>query len=466
MQLNHLISSQLTSMSKTLRHADSSSMSYRRASRVVSLLIFLLTLILFVVSTVKTSSDSRYSIHTAQSFLNGHWGDLSEYLPLIEKDQHYSIEFRDNKPRSTYPIGASLTALPIVAAVDAISPGWEAKLKKHAPVQKAEKIIASIIGALAAVIFFWVIFKSFNSVNTALIATATFAFSTSMWSTATRALWQHGPLVLMLSITMLLLIQARKKPYLIAFAALPLAMAFVIRPTAFVPILIISTYILIYYRRYFLRYCLMAMLIAIPWLYFNISIYHWFLPPYYTSNAFSGNTDFMAGLLGNLFSPSRGLFVYSPVLLFSISGFFIALKDTDKRPLNLAFGLIIVGHMVIVANANMWWAGHSFGPRFTTDIIPFLVYFVSCHLYAVSAANTIFKKTVFVSICGLALVSAIIHAQGAISYKPYMWNVDPVNIDSDPDRAWDWRDPQFLRALIAQPNHNQQDLAQPNHANK
>ena len=53
------------------------------------------------------------------------------------------------------------------------------------------------------------------------------------------------------------------------------------------------------------------------------------------------------------------------------------------------------------------------------------------------------------SLCGLAVISAMIHAQGALFYEPHMWNVNPVNIDSNPDRAWDWRDPQFLRAIIA-----------------
>lgn len=437
------------SIISTLEHSEKSSAAYRHAFRITSLVIFLLTLIIFAASPVKTSSDSRYSLHTAQSFLNGHWGDLSEYLPLIEKDNHYSIEFRDNKPRSFYPIGTSLIALPAVAMIDAAYPRWESKLQKHAPLQKEEKFIASIIAALAAVIFFWVIFSHFNNFTTALISTAIFAFSTSMWSTASRALWQHGPLVLMLVITMLLLIQARKKPQLAALAALPLAMAFVIRPTAFVPIIVISMYVLIYYRQYFLRFCLIAMTIALPWLYFNFSVYHWFLPPYYTTNAFSEKSDWIEGMLGNLFSPSRGVFVFSPVLIFAISGFLISLKNKDMRPLNIALAFIGIGHMIIVANATMWWGGHSYGPRFITEIIPILVYFMSYHVHLVTSANTKYRKTLCTSLCGLAVISAFIHAQGALYYEPHMWNVNPVNIDSNPDRAWDWRDPQFLRAIIA-----------------
>ena len=81
------------------------------------------------------------------------------------------------------------------------------------------------------------------------------------------------------------------------------------------------------------------------------------------------------------------------------------------------------------------------------DILPFLVYFMSCNLYLVCTADTGIKKIILSGICGLALISAIIHAQGALSEKPHMWNVDPVNIDEKPDHAWDWSDPQFLRAI-------------------
>jgi hypothetical protein len=113
----------------------------------------------------------------------------------------------------------------------------------------------------------------------------------------------------------------------------------------------------------------------------------------------------------------------------------------------VAFGLAIIGHLIIVSYATMWWAGHSFGPRFTTDIIPFLVYFTAYNFHLPANTNDKIRKTVLLTLLGLAVLSAIIHSQGAWSHKPYQWNVDPVNIDADPDRAWDWGDPQILRAL-------------------
>jgi len=159
----------------------------------------------------------------------------------------------------------------------------------------------------------------------------------------------------MLVIAMLLLTRARRRPELVQYVSLPLAMAYLIRPTAIVPIVMISTYVLICHREWFARYVRWAMVIAIPWVAYNIAIYKSFFPPYYAREAFSQTTQFAVGLAGNLFSPSRGLFVFSPVLLFALSGFVLALRDPAQRPLHIAYGLIVAGHSIIVGAASMWW---------------------------------------------------------------------------------------------------------------
>ena len=57
----------------------------------------------------------------------------------------------------------------------------------------------------------------------------------------------------------------------------------------------------------------------------NFAIHGQPIPRYYRSGAFSVETQFVEGPSGVLFSPSRGLFVFSPVLLFALSGFVLAL---------------------------------------------------------------------------------------------------------------------------------------------
>jgi hypothetical protein len=420
--------------------------AWLRSGAVQTALIFAVLLGVFAASPVATSYDSRWSLHTALSFAKGQGGDLTDDLPILQQEKHYAIEYRDGRPRTIYPIGASLVAMPAVALIALVSPDWARRLSTTVH-EKTEKFIASMIGAAAGAIFFWVMVCQFQSRAVALAATAIFAFSTSMWSTATRALWQHGPLVLTLVIAMLLLLKARRRAELVQYAAIPLAFSYLMRPTAIVPIVVLSAYVLVYYRPWFLRYVFWALLIAIPWIAFNIHIYGNLLPPYYSSNAFSPNTRFVEGLLGNLFSPSRGLFVFSPVLLLSLSGFVLALRDSSQRALHVAFAVIILGHFVIVGEASMWWAGHCFGPRFTTDIAPFLTYFAAFNLRVPAEFGRAARVAGRTAVVVLAIVSAAIHSQGALRGVTLRWNVEPSNIDQNPSRAWDWRDPQFLHGI-------------------
>jgi hypothetical protein len=404
-------------------------------------------LAVFALSPVITPGDSRWSIHTAMSIARGHGGDLTEYLPALKKNDNYAIEYPDGKPRTHYPIGASVLAVPFVFIASWVDPTLQPRLQTEV-LGRFEQFIASIFGAFAGAFFFWMILFKFRSVPIALGSTAIFCFSTSMWSTATRALWQHGPMVLMLVIAMLLLVRARQRSSLIQFVGLPLAMAYVIRPTAIVPIIAISSYVLLFHRALFVRYVSWAMLIALPWIAYNFSVYHLPFPRYYWHEAFSATTNFKEGLLGNLFSPSRGLFVYSPVLLFALSGFMLALRDREQWPLNLAYGAIIVGHSIVVGAASMWWAGHSFGPRFMTDVVPFLVYFTAFNFRLPAAVRPQKQKALSATIAVLALISAVINAQGALRQVTMDWNVAPRNIDQDPSRAWDWWDPQFARTRV------------------
>ncbi|HXN87259.1 MAG TPA: hypothetical protein VN867_14390 [Candidatus Binataceae bacterium] len=418
--------------------------SNRFVTPILSIVIFTVLLGVFAASPMITSTDSRWTIHTAMSFAKGHGGALSEYYPILKEQGFYSIEYPDGRPRTLYPIGTALLVMPAVVVIARLFPQWAQRLPGGMP-RRAEQFLASVIGAAASVVFYWLILYQFQSQTIAIASTAIFGLCTSIWSTATRGLWQHGPLVLMLVIAMLLLDRARRRPQLIQFVALPLAMAYLIRPTAIVPIAVLSTYVLVFHRAWFGRYMNWAMLVAFPWIVYNFMIYGHPVPPYYHRNAFSMHMHFIVGMLTNLISPSRGLFVFSPVLLFAPSGFLIALSDREQRALHLAYGAIMVGNSIIIGSASSWWGGHEFGPRFMTDIIPFLVYFTAFNFRLPETFQRRTQIAVSAAIGLLALVSMTIHAQGAIRYATWEWNYVPTNIDQHPGRAWDWSDPQFAR---------------------
>ena len=405
--------------------------------------LFAIIFLIYAASPINTSYDSQVSLHTAMSLLHGKGGDLTDYMREMPGDT-YVLEYPDGKPRNRYPIGPSLLALPGVFIASWILPDFADRLRKGRT-DCLEKIFASVIGAMAAVVFFWLIYDHFQSIWIAGSSTLIFAFSTSMWSTATRALFQHGPLVLMLVIAMLLLQRSRNRPALAQYAGAPLAFAFLCRPTAIVPIVVLSTYVLWFHRRRFIHYLCWAAVITVPWIAYNISIYGVPFTAYYLTGLGQGQSSMWESVLGNLLSPSRGLLVFSPVLIFSISGFVLAMCEHQERPLNIAYGLIVALMFVIIVRAPIWWGGHSFGPRFTTDLLPFLVFFTSFTFAHFGKPGNRARMTAISGAVVLAIASLLIHAQGAIRPEPLAWNAVPDNIDNDPARAWDWRDPQFMR---------------------
>jgi hypothetical protein len=421
-----------------------------RTALLTAIVLFLGLLVTYVASPVRTSEDSRWSIATTMSFIRGTGGDLSAYLPPSPDyaPAGYALRTHGNHTYTMYPIGTSLLAVPAVVLRMWIDPTFETAIRTTVP-DGTEKIIASVYGAIAAALFFFVVFIRFKDVPVALTTALIFALCTSMWSTATRALWQHGPLILMLDIAMLLLLAARWRASLVQYVSLPLALSFVIRPTAGIPIAVFTAYVLICYRPWFARYVLWAACIAIPWIAYNVLTWGEIFPPYYlllaSGAAPAANSTFGEALLGNLLSPGRGLFIFSPVLIFAISGFCLALRIRDERPLHLAFGLIVVLHWVLVSHFTPWWGGYSFGPRIMSDVLPFLAYFVGFTVQWCVARYSRPRAVVAMCIAGLALISMLIHAQGALRWAPHLWNAFPASVDTHPDRIWDWHDLQFAR---------------------
>ena len=118
---------------------------------------------------------------------------------------------------------------------------------------------------------------------------------------------------------------------------------------------------------------------------------------------------------------------------------------------DIAFAVIVVGITYIVVAWPGWQGGHFFGPRFMTDVVPFLVYFVMFNFHLPAETNQRASMGLSVSIAIFAMVGVLIHAQGALRRGPWEWNYIPNDIDSNPSRIWEWKDPQFLRARASPP---------------
>ena len=84
-----------------------------------------------------------------------------------------------------------------------------------------EVLLGSVIVALTTVILFFTA-RMYLGVGASVVLALLFAFGTSAWSTASRALWQHGPDMLMLTTGLYLLSLSARRPSVLPWAAAPL----------------------------------------------------------------------------------------------------------------------------------------------------------------------------------------------------------------------------------------------------
>ena len=183
---------------------------------------------------------------------------------------------------------------------------------------------------------------------------------------------------------------------------------------------------------------------------YNESIYHSILSPYYQTplDGFLPRnwSRFGVGLAGNLISPSRGLFIYTPVFLFSA---WSMIRRKWRTPIAPWLAVLAVAHWIAISSyvAN-WWAGQCYGPRFFTDLTPVFVLFLIPYFENWTAISRATRITFLM----LALIGFGLHLRGGWSGEVYRWNTTPNDIDHHPERNWDWSDPPFLRGILKATN--------------
>jgi len=406
---------------------------------VLPFLIFLVVFLSYVNSPIMTRSDARWVIPTAINIINNGSAELDNYYELLKKNNFYGIITIDGHYYNYYPYSLAIIAMPFI---------WITKyfisdsviIQNHSTL---ERIIASFILALTAILIYNISCLRLEW-HYALLIVFIFTFCTSAWSQASRELYQHGPSMLMLTLSLYLILRGERQPRLIQYVGALLVMAYVIRPTNSIPLICFTSFVFLYYRQYFWRYFGWALLVAVPFILFNLSTYHALLQPYFSPGRLRLTSSFFEALLGNLLSPARGLFVFSPIFLMVFFGIFLKKRERSINKVDYFLMAIIVLHWLVISAEPNWWAGHSFGPRRFADMVPFLVYFLIpvVDFLARTDKRKWILRAIFLT---LVIASFWINFRGATAFNVYLWNIIPANVDTQPSRIWDWHDIQFLR---------------------
>ena len=405
----------------------------------LSLLLFLTILIAYLANgRTIGAGDTLPAAYLPWSLLQQKNFDLDEFPTLYDASARqiyplldgipYFLQYRNGHYLSAYTPGPGVLALPVytLPVVLGIKPDamWADRL---------EKLSAAIITALSVLFLYWAL-RGVTSQGWALVIALVYALGTSSLSMSSQGLWQHGPSQLFLSLGLWFLVKGLRDGRYLGYAGLPMAAAVVMRSTDLLIVLPVAAWIVYVHRSR------------------AQSLILWALPPagllaaYYavgfgTPDHGLGHTTapawalftqipFSEGLPGVLVSPSRGLFVYSPVLLFSLVGMIMVWRRGPAlwRALSLGSPLVIL----VISQWLTWWGGHSWGPRLLADIDPILCFL----LYPVTPLldRRRLAKAVFVI---LSLWSIGAHGLGAWLYDR-RW--DGSVTEQSYARLWPWNE--------------------------
>ncbi len=338
---------------------------------------------------------------------------------VVEPHRHYHVAYWQWRSPgghllSMYPIVTPLLVAPLYAPAAALlwRRGWDPR-QVAALAPAMDKLAASLLTALSAGLLYLLLARRLVPRDATLLAVA-YALGTGTWPISSQDLWQH-PAAELLAVVALLAIEK------IATAAVPPEPAVAVAPAGGAPrgasagvpgdaaprammagvtgaVLVagLACGLMVANRPPdgLLAVGLLAGLATVAWrsaavaagaalaavapvAWYNL---HYFgrLAGGYGVMGLAGPHAFyrhppVAGLLGLLVSPAKGVLLFSPFLLFLP----LAVRATRwRRPL-AACAAAGVGAQLALYAVSDWRAGACYGPRFLTDAMPLLVWLLA-----------------------------------------------------------------------------------------
>jgi hypothetical protein len=328
---------------------------------------------------------------------------------------------------SDYPVLPGLMNVPVFAAAKA------AGVPLYRNRFRLSLVTSGALAAASVLFLFLALRRLARSDGAALGFALLYAFGTEVWSVAAKGLFQHGPSLFFLTLAVWLLPGAT--PRAAAVAALSLGFAAAIRPTNALIAAPLAFWALATRRRGRAAFLALA---ALPVALVSLHAATAWGDPFTLARtlvpaSFSGNAA--GGLAGLLVSPARGLFVFSPFLLFAIPAG-VAAWRRDGALFDRCSTVAIVLTLAVFARWRVWWGGHSFGYRILIELVPLLVLLIAGRWREIARRR--WGTTLFAV---LAAASVFVQLLGARFY-PSGFNED---IDREPERLWQIRGSELPR---------------------
>ncbi|WP_416668785.1 hypothetical protein [Egbenema bharatensis] len=469
------------------------SLATKRPIAATSLFIFITCIFVYLINnrTDLDSSDNVTNTLLAFNWLENHALNFDAfregYLYQGGGIPYYFIESPTGHLSSRYPIGTALVTFPlyvlffiylkIASLVEWVISGVPATLpdvtgSEFAAYRRSfSKLAATLSTALTVVIFYGCVRLKFRP-GVALLSTFVFAFATGTWVICSQDLRQHTISNLLLISIVFCLIklersQGQKRKALLWAAGFFCGLFPGVRITSALFAVAIVVYVIFTYRKeaIFFIFGLPSALFSLGW---NLYYFGWenilvggyikHLEERASSYAFTLE-QFTSASLGLLISPSDGLLIYSPVLLFAIPGAYLVFKRRANRDEALMLCLAITCFALYLHYCfYIFWLGgnDSFGSRMLTDTLPIsgllIAYFLANLAEKLDRASKFARPILSVFLLSLIL-STLIQTVGAFTQTS--WGASPIPLGADRSRLWQLADSKIerhLRHLIAQIN--------------
>jgi hypothetical protein len=82
-------------------------------------------------------------------------------------------------------------------------------------------------------------------------------------------------------------------------------------------------------------------------------------------------TPLWVGIVGHLFTPGKSIFLYNPILIIAVIGFYDFIKARPHEA--LLVGFMFLGHLILYSKWDCWMGGMCWGSRFLLVTFPYLI---------------------------------------------------------------------------------------------
>ncbi len=372
-------------------------------------------------------------------------GHVVGRVPALAERPGFAKDLRGNY-RSAYPLPSAAAAGAVAWVLSAVH---VVDLEAPVAANLIAKATASLLTALTVGCAFLVAVRRLSNARAAVVALG-LGLGTNLWVGVSQTLWQQETAFLTLMWAILLLDTDKPSVTRAVMVGVLLGCAGWARPQIAPTVAIVAISMLVRWGAWAAVALIPILVAAGAAMSINLA---WFGHPLGVVPALEALHPSVHGVAGSLgakpwvaaagllVSPSRGLLVFSPVVAVAAAGFGAARRGGWASPLRW-YLLAALTQFVFYSMYSVWWAGHTYGPRYALDLVPVLV------PLAVAGFPVVAGRRALAILAILALAwSVTVSAAGAFIYPAEGWSTFPSDVDRNHDRLWEWHDSQIPRTF-------------------